>query len=396
MGDRQLHKKPAEGHLRVQVLNGEGEPFAGSVRGFANGKGWTSEGSSEGGAVIVIRRIPLGHSFSLCVSGGGEWKRVELDFEGLSEDSEGRSVSVTMNERAPVFVGRVRCAFGKPLGNLAVRMEMKREHRGPFIMASKIDVNHRFRFLPKGALADRVTVWARVGGSWLDQIGEEWVPPADAQNVHDFGNVRLALAPVELAGHVCFPDGTPASGVHLEWAYDWTRTPDEATQHAERKASLKPLSRCAVGKLRALGLKPAGRRTTATDGSFRVLGLKSNLKAFFGTQQPHVCKAGTFLLPRETSSFSTEEESKLTLLHAASLKGTVAIEGNRTIDIFVDYPDGFRFLVGTVTGPNPEFSHAALYPGTVELTAVDAETGEALASLSTLSLVPGVQTRVSF
>lgn len=281
-----------------------------------------------------------------------------------------------------------------PLGRLAVRLEMHREGRSPFLMFGELDLNHRFRFVPKGPLGDRVTVWARVEGYWVDQVGEVLIPVADSQGVHDFGDVKLALAPVELGGRVCFPDGSPASGVQLEWAYEWERTQEESDEATRRRADLKPLSRCEPGRLKSLGYKPHGRCTTAVDGTFLALGPESNRKAYFGTQWAHVCEAGTFLLPRDASGFYTEEGTELTLIQAAGLKGTIEMEGNRRADVFVDYPDGFRVLVCTVTGPNPEFGHSALHPGVVELTVVDTADGKVLASLRTLSLIASVGTVV--
>jgi hypothetical protein len=392
MGDSGMQKKLAEGYVRVHVLDGDGEPFAGPVRGFANGTGWTREGTANRGEALVLRGIPLGHSFSVFVSGGVDWKKVKQDCEALLADGEERVAMVTMDERAPVFIGRVRGAHGKPLGKLALQVEMHREQRCSFLMRGEVDVDHLFRFIPKGPIGDRVTVWARVEGSWIDQTKEALIPPPDSQGVHDFGDVKLVVAPVEVAGHVCFPDGTPAAGVYLEWAYEWRRTAEESTQHAAKRESLQLLASCEVGRLKALGLKPSGRRTTAEDGSFRALGIGANQKAHFGTQRPHVCKAGTFLLPRDTSGYFTEEESKMTLIQAASLKGSVALDGKQRVDVFVDYPDGFRFLVCTAQGPNPEFSYEALYPGLVALTVVDTESGAVWGSTSALSLVSGVQT----
>jgi hypothetical protein len=392
MGDMGMQKKLAEGYVRVHVLDGDGEPFGGPLRGFANGAGWTREGTAKGGEALVLRGIPLGHSFSVFVSGGVDWEGVKQDCEGLLDDGEERVVTVTMDVRAPVFIGRVRGAHGKPLGKLALQVEMHREQRCSFMMSGEVDVDHLFRFIPKGPIGDRITVWARVEGSWIDQMKAALIPPADSHGVHDFGDVKLVVAPVEVAGHVCYPDGTLAAGVYLEWAYEWRRTREESAQFTEKRESLQLLASCAVGRLKALGLKPSGRSTTAEDGSFRALGLGANQKAHFGTQRPHVCKAGTFLLPRDTSGYFTEEESKLTLIQAASLQGTVALDSKQRVDVFVDYPDGYRFLVCTVQGPNPEFAYEALYPGQVILTAVDTETGAVWGSTSSLSLVSGVQT----
>ncbi len=382
-----------QGSVSVHVLNREGEPFVGQVQVFANGAGWTREYTGDGDRALVLRHLPFGKPFSVCVDAGELWKGETQDCEAILAGETGRQVTVAVARPAPVFVGRIRGAKGKPLGRLAVRMEMHRPgNYWPFLMCEELDVGHKFRFFPKGPLGDRVTVWARVDGYWIDQTLQALVPEVDSEGVCDFGDVKLVMASVKLAGRVCFPDGSPASGVHLEWGYEWGRTQEESDQVAERRASLKPLSRCALGRLRALGLKPSGNCMTAVDGSFRVLGPETNERAYFGTQKAHICKAGTFLLPRDTSAFYTEAGMELTLVPAASLKCVLTMERTGSVDVFVDYPDGYRFLVCTVGERDQEFTSDALYPGSAELIVVGSGGGEVLASLGNLSLVPGVQT----
>ncbi|MCP5022811.1 MAG: hypothetical protein GY930_13690 [bacterium] len=178
----------------------------------------------------------------------------------------------------------------------------------------------------------------------------------------------------------------------MEWASEPGTSKKVIALTGLRKLSQHMKMGAAPGHLKALGHEPSGRVTTAKDGTFRILGALPSQTILLGTESRFGRYGDTYLLPRNVSALSGREDLEPSLIKAAQLKGTLVDGSNCRREAFAEYPDGLRFKLICTHDLEPKIIHNALFPGYVDLTVRDAETGKLLASIPSLLLISGEQT----